>query len=209
MLKVGVLISGGGTNLQSLIDAQKDNKLNAEISCVISNRKDAYGLTRAKENDIPAYFLSKKDYNSNEDYDREIVRIFKENGVSLIVLAGYLNILTDFILNEFEDRIINIHPSLLPLFGGKGFYGEHVHKAVLESGVKISGATVHFVKSGVDEGPILIQESVPVYYSDSIETLQKRVLEIEHKLLPKAVYLISKDCVKINGKKVEVLEDCK
>ncbi|SFB00688.1 phosphoribosylglycinamide formyltransferase [Clostridium frigidicarnis] len=194
MLKIAVLISGGGSNLQSIIDNVNSGKINGNIEMVISDSENAYGIERAKKFDIKTYVLDKNKYGKN--LCDEILKITKGN-VDLIVLAGFLSILKGDILKEFKNRIINIHPSLIPSFCGKGMYGIKVHEAAIESGVKVSGCTVHFVNEKIDHGAILLQEVVPVYFEDTKESLQKRVLEKEHILLPKAISLISEGRVKI------------
>ena len=182
--KLAVLVSATGTNLQAIIEAIKNNKLkNTTISIVISNKKDAHALRRAEENKINNLFLNPKDFNNNIDYDKKLVEIVKSHEIDLIVLAGYLRILTPTFINAFSNKIINIHPALLPSFGGKGMYGEKVHEAVLKSKAKETGCTVHFVTNEVDLGPIISQKKVPVLEHDTIETLSKRVLQEEHKLL--------------------------
>lgn len=189
MLKVAVLVSGGGTNLQALIDAVQHGTIkNADISLVISNKKNAYALERAANNHIPAKCISKADYESLEEYDQAMIDAIRESGAELIVLAGFLVVLSKRFVKEFEGRIINIHPSLIPAFCGEGFYGLHVHEAVLKRGVKITGATVHFVDDGTDTGPIIAQKAVEVYEKDTEEILQRRVMEqAEWIILPQAV----------------------
>lgn len=183
-LRLGVLVSGGGTNLQSVIDAVENGILQSTIACVISNKESAYGLERARKHEIPAYFINPKE----EGYDEKLLHQLKEEKVDLVVLAGYLKILDKSFIEAYKGRIINIHPSLLPKFGGKGFYGLHVHEAVIASGEKESGATVHFVDAGVDTGKVIIQRKLEVKSEDTPETLQKRILdEIEHKILVEAI----------------------
>lgn len=194
MLKIAVLISGGGSNLQSIIDNVNSGKINGNIEMVISDSENAYGIERSKQFHIKTYVINKNKYGEN--ICDEILKITKGN-VDLIVLAGFLSILKGDILKEFKNRIINIHPSLIPSFCGKGMYGIKVHEAAIESGVKVSGCTVHFVNEKIDHGAILLQEVVPVYFEDTKESLQKRVLEKEHILLPKAISLISEGRVKI------------
>lgn len=187
MLKIAVLISGGGSNLQSLIDNIKAGELDAKIEMVISSKSGVYGLERAENEGISTYVAKDKS---------EVVEIIGDK-VDLVVLAGYLSILDGKILENYKDKIINIHPSLIPSFCGKGMYGLNVHKAVLNSGVKQTGCTVHFVNEEVDGGAIILQETVPVYFEDTPEDIQKRVLVLEHKLLPKAVKLIAEGKVSI------------
>lgn len=184
---IAVLVSGGGSNLQSLIDSQKNTYFNGEIKLVISNNKNAYGLERAKQNQIPAFYINKQEYPQNEDYDQQILKLLKEYQIDLIVLAGYLKYVTPILIDAYKNQIMNIHPALLPAFGGKNFYGMKVHQAVYERGTKISGATVHFVDAGQDTGPIIVQESIPLDQNWQPEDIQKEVLKVEHKILPLAV----------------------
>ncbi|WP_314720187.1 phosphoribosylglycinamide formyltransferase [Parvimonas micra] len=187
MLNIAVFISGGGTNLQAIIDAVKENKINGKIKLVFSNRKNAYGLIRAQNESIDTFYLNRKKFFSNEEYDERILEELERRNIDLIVLAGYLNILSSKLVSNYSNRIINIHPSLIPSFCGDGFYGENVHKAVIKSGVKFTGATTHFVDENVDTGAIILQDVVPIFINDDFETVAKRVLEIEHKILVKTV----------------------
>ena len=187
MMNVAVFISGGGTNLQAIIDAIKENKINGKIKLVFSNRKNAYGLIRAQSESIYTFYLNRKNFFSNEEYDERILEELERKNIDLIVLAGYLNILSSKLVSKYSNRIINIHPSLIPSFCGDGFYGENVHKAVIKSGVKFTGATTHFVDENVDTGAIILQDVVPVLINDDFETVAKRVLEIEHEILVKTV----------------------
>ena len=187
MLNIAVFISGGGTNLQAIIDAVKENKINGKIKLVFSNRKNAYGLIRAQNESIDTFYLNRKKFFSSEEYDERILEELERKNIDLIVLAGYLNILSLKLVSKYSNRIINIHPSLIPSFCGDGFYGENVHKAVIKSGVKFTGATTHFVDEKVDTGAIILQDVVPVYINDDFETVAKRVLEIEHEILVKTV----------------------
>lgn len=200
MFKIAVLISGGGTNLQSIIDKVKSGYLNCKIEIVISDSEKAYGIERAKENNIYAIALNKKQYG--DKLSDEVLKIVEEKGVDLIVTAGFLSILKGDLLRKFKNRIINIHPSLIPSFCGKGMYGLNVHKAAINYGVKVSGCTVHFVDTGTDTGPIIIQKSVPVFAEDTAEVLQKRVLEKEHEALPEAIKLMVENKVKVQERKV-------
>jgi phosphoribosylglycinamide formyltransferase-1 len=184
--RIGVLISGGGTNLQALIDACEKDEINGEIAVVLSNKEDAFGLERARRAGIRAEYVKWLGM-APEEYDEKLAAILKDEGVQLVVLAGWLRVLTRHFIEHFNNRIINIHPSLIPSFCGKGYYGEKVHQAVLKAGVKVTGATIHMVDEGTDTGPILFQEAVNVLPEDTVETLQKRVLEVEHRLLVKAV----------------------
>lgn len=187
MLNIAVFISGGGTNLQAIIDAVKENKINGKIKLVFSNRKNAYGLIRAQNESIDTFYLNRKKFFSSEKYDERILEELERKNIDLIVLAGYLNILSLKLVSKYSNRIINIHPSLIPSFCGDGFYGENVHKAVIKSGVKFTGATTHFVDENVDTGAIILQDVVPVLINDDFETVAKRVLEIEHEILVKTV----------------------
>lgn len=200
MYKIAVLISGGGTNLQSIIDAINNNYLeNCSIEYVISDKVGAFGIDRAKKNNIKTHELDKKQYkDSLSDKILEII----DGKVDLLVLAGYLSILKGDLLKKFKDRIINIHPSLIPAFCGNGMYGLKVHEKALEYGVKVSGCTVHFVDEGTDTGSIIIQKAVKVEDNDTPESLQKRVLVEEHKALPEAIKLLSEGKISIKGRKV-------
>lgn len=187
MMNVAVFISGGGTNLQAIIDAIKENKINGKIKLVFSNRKNAYGLIRAQNESIDTFYLNRKKFFSDEEYDERILEELERKNIDLIILAGYLNILSSKLVSNYSNRIINIHPSLIPSFCGDGFYGENVHKAVIKSGVKFTGATTHFVDENVDTGAIILQDVVPIFINDDFEIVAKRVLEIEHKILVKTV----------------------
>lgn len=201
-MKIAVLVSGGGTNLQAIIDKVENGTIrNTSIEVVISNKKDAYALIRAAEHGIAAECISPREFDDREDFNRELVERIKAYEVDLIVLAGYLVILPEILIKEFPNRIINIHPSLIPSFCGPGMYGLKVHEAVLERGVKITGATVHYVDVGVDSGPILLQKAVEVEQGDTADVLQKRVMEqAEWLILPQAIDLIA------NGK-VEIIDN--
>ena len=193
MIRVGVLVSGGGTNLQAIIDAVKKGDItNASLEVVISNKKDAYALTRAKENGIPAECVCIRDYDTREEFNRALIDRIDSYNLDLIVLAGFLVVLPPELTSKYKNRIINIHPSLIPSFCGNGFYGLHVHEKALERGVKVTGATVHFVDEGNDTGPIIYQKAVEVKPGDTPETLQKRVMEeAEWKILPAAINAIA------------------
>ena len=198
-LKIGVLVSGGGTNLQAIIDSIENGTIrNAEIVTVAASNPDAYALKRAEKHGIPSVAISRKDFDSLEKFDLAICEHMKSRGVELIVMAGFLSIIGEDLLDEYEGRIINIHPSLIPSFCGKGYYGLRVHEAALERGVKITGATVHFVNEIPDGGPIIIQKAVEVKDGDTPETLQKRVMEeAEWIILPKAIDMIASGEIKI------------
>lgn len=203
MFKIAVLVSGGGTNLQSIIDAVKSKYINASIEMVIGSKEGIYALERAEKNNIKTYVVRKKEYK--EAFSDKILELTKGK-VDLIVLAGFLSILDGKILDEFRNKIINIHPSLIPSFCGPGMYGIKVHEAVIKSGVKVSGCTVHFVNSEVDGGAIIAQETVPVYFSDDAEMVQKRILEKEHIILSKSIKLISEGKIKIIDGRVNIEE---
>ena len=193
MKNIAVLVSGGGTNLQSIIDAVEAGKINGQIKLVISNKEGAYGLERAKKHNIRAVF---------EKDEQAIIDIMKENKIDLVVLAGFLKILSPNFTKAFENRIINIHPSLIPSFCGKGYYGLKVHEAAIEYGVKVSGATVHFVDENADTGPIIRQDTVEVFAGDSPQDLQQRVLKIEHKILSQVVADYCDDKIRVVGSRV-------
>jgi phosphoribosylglycinamide formyltransferase-1 len=204
MKRIGVLISGGGTNLQALIDGVENGYIPASIDVVISNKADAYGLQRAKAHGISTAVISRKEFKDEKEFNRALLNELEKYKVDLVVLAGYLNILSPEVVDRYKNRIINIHPSLIPAFCGKGYYGERVHKAVLDYGVKVTGATVHFVDYGTDTGPIILQHPVMVQPDDDVSTLAKRVLEVEHKLLPEAVKLWVEGRLTIDGRKVKI-----
>ena len=191
MFKIAVLVSGNGTNLQAIIDHYLNNP-DIKISLVISNKADAYALKRASLANIPTMVISKKDFPNQSD---EILKQVKANNIDLIVLAGYLSILSGSIINEYKNKIINIHPSLIPSFCGPGMYGHHVHEAVIKSGVRYSGCTVHYVNGGVDSGPIILQQAVDVFYTDTPDSIAAKILVYEHKLLVKAIDLIANNKV--------------
>ncbi|MBQ7036242.1 MAG: phosphoribosylglycinamide formyltransferase [Clostridia bacterium] len=200
-MRTAVFVSGGGTNLQALLDSVENGTVkSAEIACVISNKKDAYALERARKKGIPAKAIT-------ENFEEEALRFMDECGAELIVLAGFLSIIGKGILSAYKDRIINIHPALIPSFCGKGYYGLHVHEKVLEYGVKLTGATVHFVSEEVDGGVIIMQKAVEVRHDDTPEILQKRVMEeAEWIILPKALELVASGKVKIQGRTAIITE---
>ena len=200
MLKIAVLVSGGGSNLQSILDYGQET---FKVEMVIGSKEGIYGLERAKNAGVPTYVVSKKEYG--KETSNKILELTKGK-VDLIVLAGYLSILDGEILKEFKDRIINIHPSLIPSFCGDKMYGMHVHNAVRKSGVRFTGCTVHFVNEEVDGGAIILQEVVPVHFKDTAEDIQKRVLVEEHKLLPRAIDLISRGKIEIIDGRVNILK---
>ena len=195
MLNIAVCVSGGGTDLQSIIDACEAGKINGQIRLVISNRKKAYGLERARLHGIQAEWIKDED---------EILKRFEEEKIDVVVLAGYLAIVVDKLIEQYKNRIINIHPSLIPSFCGPGFYGMHVHEAVFKRGVKVSGATVHFVTGEVDGGPIILQRAVDISDLETPEDIQARVLEIEHEILPEAVALYCEGRVSVENERVKI-----
>lgn len=207
MLKVAVLVSGGGTNLQAIIDGVEGGRItNTHIQVVISDNPNAYGLVRAKNHGIHTKVISPKEYTDIEEYSNVLIKELKESQIDLIVLAGYLKIIPRSVVQAFSNGIINVHPSLIPSFCGDGFYGLKVHEAVLNRGVKVTGATVHFVDEGTDTGPIILQKAVDVREDDTKESLQKRVMEeAEWSILPEAIHKIANKQVKVFENKVMVL----
>lgn len=199
MFRIAVLVSGNGSNLQAIIDAKKEGYLNVKIAAVIADR-DCFALQRAKDNGISTYLLSKKDPN----FQNYLYNILTKNA-DLVVCAGFLSIIEKKIIDRFRNKIINIHPALLPSFGGKGMYGEKVHRKVLEYGVKISGCTVHFIDENVDCGPIIFQYALPVLDDDDVNSLSQRILVFEHQLIVEAIKLISLNKIKVEGRKVTIL----
>lgn len=200
-MKIAVFVSGGGTNLQAIIDRIKEGELkNVEISIVIASNDSAYALQRASDNNIPSVVMSVKSYASREEWDDAVVDKLRESGAELIVLAGYLSLLGPKTVKAFSNRIINIHPALIPSFCGKGMYGIKPHEAALARGVKVSGATVHLVNENYDEGPILLQKCVDILPDDTPEVLQKRIMkECEQVILPKAIRLFAEGKVEIKN----------
>lgn len=208
MLRVAVLVSGGGTNLQAIIDAVEDGSItNAKIATVISNNKNAYALERAKNHGIEALCISPKDYEDRPKFHDALVSALDERQIDLVVLAGYLVVIPEIMIQKYRNRIINIHPSLIPSFCGTGFYGLKVHEGALSRGVKVTGATVHFVDEGTDTGPIILQKPVMVEPGDTPEVLQHRVMEqAEWILLPQAINLIANGKVQVTDGKVQISE---
>lgn len=208
MLKIAVLVSGGGTNLQAIIDAIADKTIeNARICLVLSNNRGVYALKRAEKAGIPAKVVSPGDYPSRAHFHEALLQEVRGSGADLVVLAGFLCVLPEKMVKEYENRIINIHPSLIPSFCGTGYYGLKVHEAALERGVRISGATVHFVDSGTDTGPILLQKAVEVLPDDTPKTLQLRIMEqAEWKILPRAIDLIARGRVWVEDGRVIIGE---
>ncbi len=205
-MNITVLVSGGGSNLQALIDAIERGEINARINCVISDRPDVFALDRARKHGILPVCINKKGFVTQQDYEAELLSQLRQAETELLVLAGYLSILGTGIIKEYSNKIINIHPSLIPSFCGMGFYGKKVHKAAIEYGVKYSGATAHFVDEGADTGPIIMQEVVPIFPDDDADKLAARVLEVEHKLLPQSVKLFCENRLTIDGRIVRIHE---
>ena len=208
MLNIAVLVSGGGTNLQALIDAQATGQIqNGAISLVISSRTDAFALERAKKAGIPTRVLLRKGFAEQADYDAALLALLKEFQIQLVVLAGFMTIISETVIRQYENQIINVHPALIPSFCGPGFYGLHVHEAALEKGVKVSGATVHFVNDVCDGGPIILQKAVEVLPDDTPETLQRRIMEqAEWKLLPRAVELFCAGKIVVENGRTRILD---
>lgn len=208
MKHIAVLVSGGGTNLQALIDAQGRGEIvNGSITAVISSSPDAYALERAKQAGIPGYVLARQDYPSNRAMTVALVDKLRELDIQLVVLAGFMTILTEEMVQAFPNAILNIHPALIPSFSGPGCYGLHVHEKALAYGVKLSGATVHFVSPECDGGPIVLQKAVEVLPDDTPEVLQRRIMEqCEWKLLPQAVSLFCQGRLAVEGRTVRILE---
>lgn len=199
MLKIAVLVSGGGTNLQAVIDGIAAGSItNAEVSLVISNNKNAFALERGRRNGIESLCISPRDYENRNEFHKTLLKLLEDRDIDLVVLAGYLIVISEAMIQTYRNRIINIHPSLIPSFCGTGYYGLKVHEKALERGVKVTGATVHFVDEGTDTGPIILQKPVPVEQGDTPKTLQQRVMEqAEWQILPKAIDLIANGKVKV------------
>lgn len=200
MLKIGVLVSGNGSNLQAIIDRIEAGELQAEISIVISDREDAYALKRAARHGIENMYIDPGKFREKREYEGKLVQVLKERGVELVIMAGFMRLLGPYFIREFHQRVMNIHPSLLPSFPGL-----RPQLQALEHGVKVSGCTVHFADEGMDTGPIILQGAVPVYDDDTEETLSARILEKEHELYPEAIKLYSEGRLKIEGRKVRIL----
>jgi len=197
MVNLGVLVSGSGSNLQAIIDNMEAGRLDARIKIMISNVPDVFALERAKKHNIPSLVISHKEYKKREDFDQKIVETLQAHRVELVVLAGYMRVVTSVLLRAFPMRVMNIHPALLP-----SFPGTHVWQAEVDSGVKFAGCTVHFVDEGTDTGPIIIQAVVPVYDDDTAETLNARILKQEHKIFSQAIQLYAEGRLKIQGRRV-------
>lgn len=208
MKNIVVLVSGGGTNLQALIDAQSRGEIkNGKITCVISSNPNAYALERAKNNGIESEVIRRKDFDTFEEYDSSLTGLLQSKNADVVVLAGFMTILGSKVIKAFENRIINIHPALIPSFCGEGYYGLRVHEEALKKGVKVTGATAHFVNEICDGGPIIIQKAVYTKPGDTPEVLQRRVMEeAEWKILPKAVSLFCEDKIKVIGNITEISE---
>ena len=208
MVRVAVLVSGGGTNLQALIDAQNRGEIiGGEIAAVIASKSSAYAIERAKNAGIPAYVIARKDYADAREMTKAYVEKLKELNIDLVVLAGFMTIFTEELIKAYPNAIMNVHPALIPSFCGKGFYGLHVHEKALEYGVKLSGATCHFVTEECDGGPIIMQKAVEVKSGDTPETLQKRIMEeAEWKILPKSVSLFCEGKLSVEGRTVLIKE---
>jgi len=199
-LKVGVLASGSGTNLQAIIDRSERGELTAEVVCVITNRADAFALERARNHAIPAIHLNHRDFAGREAYDSAVVAELQAHGVELVVLAGFMRIITPVILNAFPQAVMNIHPALLPSFPGLD-----AQKQALEHGVKVTGCTVHFVDEGTDTGPIIIQAVVPILADDTVDTLSQRILRQEHRVYPQAIQLFADGRLTVEGRRVSII----
>lgn len=203
MYKIAVLVSGSGSNLQSILDNIESGNIKGEVSLIIGSKEGIYALERAKKHGVKSVVVSKKEFGENTS--NEILRLAKENNIDFIVLAGYLSILRGRVLEEYRDRIINIHPSLIPSFCGNKMYGINVHKAAIEKGVKYSGCTVHFVNDEVDGGAIIDQEIVKVDFTDTAESLQKKILQKEHVVLPRVLKYLCEDKIEIHNGRVKVI----
>lgn len=208
MLNIAVLVSGGGTNLQALIDAQNRSEIiGGKVSLVISSKTDAYALERAKKADICTEILLRKRFETQDDYDAALLKLLADHSIDLIVLAGFMTIISENVIQHYKNKIMNVHPALIPSFCGEGYYGLKVHEAVLKKGVRLTGATVHFVNEVCDGGPIILQKAVEVLQDDTPETLQRRVMEqAEWKLLPRAVALFCKGKIKVEDEKARIEE---
>lgn len=205
--RIAVLVSGGGTGLQTIIDGCASGYIPAEICLVLSSAKKAYAIERAKKAGIPTAIIAKRDYPDEDACQAARHEAITAAAPDFIVLSGYLGIVPAKTVSEYKNRIINIHPALIPSFNGRGMYGLHVHQAALDYGVKVTGVTIHIVDEGVDTGPIMLQEAVPVMDNDTAEVLQQRVMLTEHRLLPLAVKLMAEDRVMIEGRKVKIIQE--
>lgn len=206
-IRIGVLVSGNGTNLQAILDACGRGEIPGQVVVVLSSAPDAYALERARSAAVPATAVAPRDFRDRESYDARLAEVLLSHRVDLVCMAGFLRILTPRFIREFADRIMNIHPALLPAFGGPGMYGAHVHQAVLASGARVSGCTVHFADETPDGGPIILQSVVPVHDDDSVEALSARIAEEEHRLYPKAVRLFAEGRLQVVGRRVRILSE--
>jgi phosphoribosylglycinamide formyltransferase 1 len=209
MLKIAVMVSGHGrgSNLQAIIDASASGRLKAEVAVVVGTRSESPALDRARNAGIPTVVVSPRKYEGDPvGYGAALLRVLDKYGAGLICLAGFMLMLPQAVVDRFRDRIMNVHPALLPLFGGKGMFGENVHRAVLESGMKVCGATVHFVDEHYDNGPIIVQAAIPVEEGDTPETLASRVLPLEHRLYVEAISLFAQGRLEVEGRRVRVLQ---
>lgn len=204
MKRIAVMVSGGGTNFQAIIDGVNRGEIDAELCLAISSAKDAYALERAQAAGIPTQVICKRDFETEVDFCRANLEALQSAGAEGVVLAGYLSIIGPEMVRAYRNRIINIHPSLIPSFCGMGYYGRRVHQAVIDYGAKLSGATTHFVDEGADTGPIILQESVPVCPEDTAETLAARVLEVEHRILPRTLALFCEGRLAVEGRIVRI-----
>ena len=198
-LKLAVLVSGNGSNLQAIIDAIESGAINAKITCVVSNKSDAFALTRAIKHNIPTAIHKNQDYSTRREYDAALVKILRDHGAELVILAGFMRILSEVMVNAFPHAIINIHPALLPAFPGL-----HAQKQALDYGVRYSGCTVHLVDCGTDTGPIIIQAVVPIEQNDTEETLSARIQQEEHRCFPEAIRLFAEGKIQVNGRHVQI-----
>jgi phosphoribosylglycinamide formyltransferase-1 len=206
MTHVGVLASGNGTNLQAILDAsQAPKSIGARVAVVISNEPQAFALERARKMGVDAVVVNHRDFDTRERFEEKLIEELDSREVDLVCLAGFMRILTPFFVRHYQGRMMNIHPALLPLFGGKGFYGDKVHRAALESGMKFSGCTVHFVTEETDGGPIILQAAVPILDDDTAETLAGRIHKKEHEIYPEAVKLFAEGRLEVTGKRVRIL----
>ncbi len=202
--RLAVLVSGGGTNLQAIIDAIEAGQIPAEIGVVISSRNTAYALERGRQHNVPTCVIRPRDYPDGEACEQALLDCLAAHRTDLVLLAGYMSVLGEGVVARYPNRIMNIHPSLIPSFCGPGMYGERVHREALAYGVKVSGCTVMFVDEGVDTGPIILQAAVPVHDDDTVESLATRVLEQEHRLYPEAVRLFASGCLEVVGRHVKI-----
>ena len=199
-MNFAVLASGRGSNLQAIIDAQKAGRINAQLKLVISDKKDAYALQRAKQAQVPAFYINPKDFEDRESFDRAVVQLLHEFNVDFVVLAGYMRLVSIYFIQEYPNRILNIHPSLLPAFKGM-----HAIKDAWDAGVKVTGPTVHIVVESVDDGPIILQEPVRVEPQDSLESLEDKIHQAEYRIYPQAIDLFARGKLKIEGRKITIL----